>query len=149
MLETSNIKRFYQNWVSESVHSDWSRLWMKQYKIVKQDGNFVSFNKLMRRMSFSKLCHFCVKFQPLHLYMSVLNWLMPDKVASKNDCRWAYPVGGEYVLDLFDEPHFKLSSDITRVMTFPESLNGESGLVCARAGLLLLVIFMMFMGVIN
>ncbi len=38
------------------------------------------------------------------------------------------------VSDLFDESHFKLSSDVTRVITYPESLNGESGLICSYLG---------------
>jgi len=31
----------------------------------------------------------------------------------------------------FDIHHFILSSDVLRVITFPESLNGETGLVCS------------------
>ena len=38
------------------------------------------------------------------------------------------------VRDLFDESHFKLSSDVMRVISLPESLNGESGLVCSYLG---------------
>ena len=35
----------------------------------------------------------------------------------------------------FDRHHFILSCDVMRVITFPESLNGETGLVCSRARL--------------
>jgi hypothetical protein len=35
---------------------------------------------------------------------------------------------------MFDESHFKLSSDVMRVITVPESLNGESGLICSYLG---------------
>ena len=38
------------------------------------------------------------------------------------------------VRDLFDKSHFKLSSDVMRVISIPESLNGESGLVCSYLG---------------
>jgi hypothetical protein len=34
----------------------------------------------------------------------------------------------------FDNHHFILSSDVMRVITFPESLNGETGLVCSYLG---------------
>ena len=34
----------------------------------------------------------------------------------------------------FDRHHFILSSDVMRVITFPESLNGETGLVCSILG---------------
>lgn len=34
----------------------------------------------------------------------------------------------------FDDPHFRLSCDPMRVVTFPESLNGETGLICKYLG---------------
>jgi len=34
----------------------------------------------------------------------------------------------------FDIHHFILSSDVLRVITFPESLNGETGLICSYLG---------------
>jgi hypothetical protein len=34
----------------------------------------------------------------------------------------------------FDIHHFVLSSDVLRVITFPESLNGETGLICSYLG---------------
>ena len=34
----------------------------------------------------------------------------------------------------FDKHHFIVSSDTQRVITFPESLNGETGLVCSSLG---------------
>ena len=34
----------------------------------------------------------------------------------------------------FDRHHFILSSDVMRIITFPESLNGETGLVCSYLG---------------
>jgi len=32
--------------------------------------------------------------------MSVLNWLMPERVAEKEKANKAYPIGGEYVIDV-------------------------------------------------
>jgi hypothetical protein len=34
----------------------------------------------------------------------------------------------------FDDSHFRLSCDPMRVVTFPESLNGETGLICKYLG---------------
>ncbi|MCX6654938.1 MAG: hypothetical protein NTY03_07425 [Candidatus Bathyarchaeota archaeon] len=34
----------------------------------------------------------------------------------------------------FDDDHFKLSVDPMRVMTFPDSINGETGLLCKSLG---------------
>ena len=34
----------------------------------------------------------------------------------------------------FDRHHFILSADVMRVITFPESINGETGLVCSYLG---------------
>lgn len=35
-----------------------------------------------------------------------------------------------YALYAFDKSHYVLSCDVTRVITLPETLNGETGLVC-------------------
>lgn len=32
--------------------------------------------------------------------MSVLNWLMLERVAEKRASAYAYPIGGEYVIDI-------------------------------------------------
>ena len=36
----------------------------------------------------------------------------------------------DYAPQAFDIPHYILSCDVTRVMTLPETLNGETGLIC-------------------
>ena len=162
--------------------------------------------------------------------MSVLNWLLPERVGEKKVSRGAHPIGGEYVIDVdsylgyvkhshrttddgvcegclsnskeltqrlidkvtenykdirivfsgksgfhihvldfelrdwanyseygplkshevarfiytkhlcdsvpnaFDKAHFAVSSDVLRVITFPESLNTETGLTCSYLG---------------
>ena len=37
----------------------------------------------------------------------------------------------EYAPEAFDKSHYVLSCDVTRVMTLPETLNGETGLICS------------------
>ncbi len=36
----------------------------------------------------------------VHICMSVLNWLMSDRVGEKWKINYVYPVGGEFVLDI-------------------------------------------------
>ena len=193
------------------------------------DGSFISLNKMRSRLGFSSLRKLCIDLAPRNVYMSVLNWQMPERVAEKRASAYAYPISGEYVVDIdsylnyrrhthrnteegvcegciegskqlterlldkigenyrdirvvfsgksgfhihvldfelrdwagydeknplkshevarlrytkllngsvggFDRHHFILSADVMRVITFPESLNGETGLVCSYLG---------------
>jgi hypothetical protein len=41
-----------------------------------------------------------VSFAPLNLYVSALNWLMPERVSEKGKANRTYPIGGEYVVDV-------------------------------------------------
>jgi hypothetical protein len=230
MISPEKVQRFYAYGFNESdAHRAWSRLWAKQFKIRAMNGNFVSLNKLRNRFSFQALKRYCVYFTPANLYMSVLEWLMPERVAEKSRANRAYPVGGEYVIDVdhylnwwphghhvdsdgicdgclvnareislnlidkieenysdihvvfsgkkgfhihvldfdvrdwthyneadpikshevarfiytkhvkqtcggFDDPHFILACDPMRVISFPDSLNAETGLICSYLG---------------
>jgi hypothetical protein len=203
-------------------------LWNKQFKIRTIDGRFISLNGIRRRLNFRALKRFLARFGPVNAYMSVLNWLMPERVGGKREAPRAYPIGGEYVVDIdihlfwrphshyvedgvcvgclrisrdatlrvlekitenyrdvhvvfsgkqgfhvhvwdfdvrdwthydernpvksqevarylytrhiksvcggFDDHHFTLSCDPLRVVTFPESLNGRTGLICSYLG---------------
>jgi hypothetical protein len=42
----------------------------------------------------------CARYAPAHVYMSVLDWLFPERVGRKEEAKYAYPVGGEYVVDV-------------------------------------------------
>ena len=180
----------------------------------------------MPRLNHHKLRKYAVRIAPIHIYASVMEYLRPEKVLSKDRTLKAYPVGGEFVIDIdaymnyqkhrhktepegfcygcllqakeltlklldlveinygdifivfsglhgfhihvrdfevrdwtyydagnplkshevarrkyvellkqyvpqaFDIPHYVLSCDVTRVMTLPETLNGETGLIC-------------------
>jgi hypothetical protein len=39
--------------------------------------------------------------------MSSLNWLMPERVSTKKMSRYAYPIGGEYVIDVDRHMNYK------------------------------------------
>jgi len=95
------IRRFYINGFNEEgIYGAWPRIWSKQFKIRTHDGAFVKLNRFRDRLTFRALKRFCVYYAPLNLYMSVLNWLMPERVGSKGRANRAYPVGGEYVVDV-------------------------------------------------
>jgi hypothetical protein len=224
------IRRFYRRRFTEAVHhTRWPRLWSKHFRARLDDGHFFKLNRYRPRLNFKSLRKYCVKLAPVNVYMSVLNWLMPQKVGEKGKANRAYPIGGEYVVDVdihlfyqphphyvgldgvctrclsisrdatvtildklrenhrdihvvfsgrkgfhvhvwdfdvtdwtrydagdpvkshevarliytrhikgatggFDDAHFKLAVDPMRVITFPGSLNGRSGLVCSYLG---------------
>lgn len=226
MLSPELINRFYSNW--EGAPS-WPRLWAKQFRIRTSGNTFITLNRKRRRLNSPSLRGFCVDYAPVNVYMSVINWLMPERVTDKHSSRAAHPTGGEYVVDVdsylgyrkhshsltggvcegciegskqlterlldkigenyqdirvvfsgksgfhihvldfdvrdwtyysdddplrshevarfkytkhvseavkgsFDRPHFILSSDVLRIITVPDSLNGETGLICTLLG---------------
>jgi len=229
-VDSDRIRRFYLHGFREKpVHRGWPRLWSKHYRIRLQDRRFIKLHGQRRRLNFKTLRKLSVKYAPHHLYMSVLNYLMPERVGEKHKANRAYPIGGEYVVDVdihlfwrphrhhvgldgicarclsisrdatlriidkisenhsdihivfsgkkgfhihvldfdvldwtyydegnpikshevarhvytrhikgatggFDDPHFKLSRDPMRMITFPESLNARTGLICTYLG---------------
>jgi len=57
-------------------------------------------NRTRPRHSVKSLAAFCYKYAPAHLYMSILEWLMPERVKEKRKSNRAYPMGGEFVVDV-------------------------------------------------
>ena len=229
MLSRAQIQRFYLQWAPSEAHRSWPGLWCKQFKVRTCGDVFVSLNKIRPRLGFGSLRRLCLELAPANVYMSALSWLMPERVADKRASTGAYPVGGEYVVDVdsyldhrphahrlteegvcegclldskrlaerlldeieenysnikivfsgksgfhihvldfevrdwalyreknplkshevarfrytmhlsevvggFDRHHFIVSSDVMRVITFPESLNASTGLICSCLG---------------
>jgi len=101
MLNKDRLRCFYRNGFEEApIHGNWPRLWNKHFRIETLNGQFLKLNRFRDRLSFKALQRYCVKYAPAHLYMSVLNWLMPERVGEKPRARHAYPIGGEYVVDI-------------------------------------------------
>ena len=229
MLTPEQIGRFHLQWKPSEVHREWPQLWNKHYRVRVEGETFIKLNKRKRRLRFVSLRRLYLEYIPRNVYMSALNLLMPERVGDKRASVGAYPIGGEYVIDIdsylnykkhthrttearicegclenskqlterfidevrenyrnlrivfsgkngfhihvldfdlkdwvrydeknplcshesarfrystilndivgrFDIHHFVLSSDVLRVITFPESLNGETGLVCSYLG---------------
>ena len=106
----NQIRRFYlQGFQKEEYLRDWPHLWRKHYRLRFDDRRFLKLNNLRPRLNFRSLIRYCIHFAPRHVYMSVLDYLMPERVGSKDKLNRAYPVGGEFVVDvdayLFWRPH--------------------------------------------
>lgn len=72
----------------------------KHVRLQTVNGRFVKLNKFESRLNSRELKNHCVKLSPLHVYMSVLNWLFPERVGRKTKANYAVPIGGEYVIDV-------------------------------------------------
>jgi DNA primase catalytic subunit len=98
MLEPWRISRFYIN--SElGVPKMWN-LTRKHVRIQLSNGRFIKVNKFRNRLNERELRSCCIKFSPIHVYFSVLNWLFPERVGKKYKARYAVPLDGEYVVDV-------------------------------------------------
>ena len=81
----------------------------KHFRAELRNGVFLKLNGPRRaRLDARDLQGIASRLAPRHLYMSVLNYLFPERVSGKDrtDC---YPVGGELLVDvdsyLFRKPH--------------------------------------------
>jgi DNA primase catalytic subunit len=84
---------------SFSIPDCW-RICRKHFRAVSSNGRFVKLNKFRSRLNMGRLRDICVKIKPIHLYFSVLDWLFPDRVGEKSKAKHAFPIGGEYVVDV-------------------------------------------------
>ena len=72
----------------------------KHFRISLYDGRFVKLNTFENRLNAEDLRFYCWKLKPMHVYMSVLNWLFPGRVGKEYKARYCVPVNGEYVIDV-------------------------------------------------
>jgi len=99
MLDPLKISTFYINSELE-VPSFWN-LSRKHVRIQISDHRYIKLNKFENRINSGELKDYCVSFSPVHVYMSVLNWLFPERVSKKYKGNYAVPVGnGEFVVDI-------------------------------------------------
>ena len=99
MLSPDQIKRYYTQFHHTEIHRNWKCLWRKAYILETIDHRFINLNK-MKRVHFHSLRRFCLEYTPVHLYMSVLNFLFPERPKEKLRLAKSYPVSGEYVANL-------------------------------------------------
>jgi DNA primase catalytic subunit len=99
-LEAEAIRRFYQEWNEPKLYRGWDGLWRKQIKIESYDKRFIALNKKTSRLNHRKLKNYAIRLTPIHIYASVMEYLRPEKVLSKDRTLKAYPVGGEFCMVL-------------------------------------------------
>lgn len=90
MLRPHEIRQFYLRGFKSQLEG-WPRIWNKQFKAETSEGRFIKLNAFRRRLNFRSLLGYCVERAPVHLYMSVLNWLMPERAGKKSGASRAYP----------------------------------------------------------
>jgi hypothetical protein len=85
-LSPDRIKKYYlEGFREKKIHKEWPQLWNKQFKLVTTSHVFHNLNRIKDRLRFNSLKELCIDFQPAHLYMSALNWLMPERVGTKRE----------------------------------------------------------------
>ena len=98
MLSESEIGAYYlANPIR--VPSFWN-LGRKHIRLSLRDGRFVKLNKYENRLNERDLRSYCYNFRSMHVYMSVLNWLFPERISKKYKARYCIPLNGEYVIDV-------------------------------------------------
>jgi hypothetical protein len=75
MLEPCWIRSFYVN-EGLKVPALWG-FSRKHFRVETAGGRFFKLNRFRSRLNPGKLRELCVKFSPLHVYFSVLDWLFP------------------------------------------------------------------------
>ena len=72
----------------------------KHVRVVLANGTYIKLNRYRNRLNARNIKNLCVKFAPIHVYFSVLDWLFPERVGKKSRASRAIPIGGEYVCDI-------------------------------------------------
>jgi hypothetical protein len=92
------IRQFYEN-ASLSIPSCWN-LSKKLVRIVLWNGRFIKLNRFRNPLESREVQYYCVKYAPIHVYFSVMDYLFPNRVGKKYKANYAVPIGGEYVVDV-------------------------------------------------
>ncbi len=99
MLESWRISNYYIN-SDLKIPKVWN-LSRKHVRVQVSDSRFVKLNKFQNRLNGRELRECCIRFAPVHVYMSVLDWLFPERVGKKYKGNYAVPFGnGEFVIDI-------------------------------------------------
>jgi hypothetical protein len=98
MIQSWKITQFYRNHKLQ-IPSKW-KIQRKHLRIRLLDGKFVKLNTFENRINVHELGKYCVKFSPTNVYFSLLNYLFPERVGKKYKANYAFPINGEYVVDI-------------------------------------------------
>ena len=105
MSPLSEISEYYRE-APLTIPKAWN-LSRKHFRIRIWNGKFLKLNKFRSRLGVRELKYYGVKYAPISLYFSVLDWLFPECVGAKHRARYAVPIGGEYVVDV-DDTSFRI-----------------------------------------
>jgi hypothetical protein len=73
----------------------------KHFRMELFNHRFLKLNTESRaRLGIKDLRFLGSKYAPLHLYTSVLDYLFPERVSSKERSTSSYPIGGEFIVDI-------------------------------------------------
>ena len=97
-MAPNDVKAYYQS--ADLDLRSWMEPRRKHYRIEIENGRFLKLNKFRNRIRPEKLRRLLVKYAPVHAYMSVLSWLFPERVASRQKANRAYPLNGTFLLDI-------------------------------------------------
>jgi DNA primase catalytic subunit len=95
VLQSHQIRQFYLRAINDCP--DISR---KQVKIRTVDQRFITLNKSRPRINKCSLRRTLIHHTPINVYASILDWSMPERVSEKSKANRAYPIRGDYVLDV-------------------------------------------------
>jgi DNA primase catalytic subunit len=89
---------YYQSRWTLSDHGLW-KFPRKHFRAELSDGAFLKLNRRRARLDGKDLQRIASDLAPKHLFMSVLDYLFPERVSDKRRLD-SYPVGGELVVDI-------------------------------------------------
>jgi DNA primase catalytic subunit len=93
----TELRHYYRN--VEIKEGPW-RFSRKHFRLETLNGKWVKLNRFENRINGRELSKHLVKYVPSHVYMSVTDWLFPERVGPKHKARFAVPIGGEFVVDV-------------------------------------------------
>lgn len=96
-LNVHAIRRAYQRLPLQK--SPW-RFSRKHFRIQLLNGVFVKLNRFENRINLCELRRYLFKYAPRHAFMSVTEYLFPERVGRKYKAKYAVPIGGEFVVDV-------------------------------------------------
>jgi hypothetical protein len=96
-LNVHSIRRAYQRLPLSEKPWKFSR---KHFRIELLNGVFVKLNRFENRIHAGELQRYLFKYAPRHAFMSVTDYLFPERVGRKCKAKYAVPIGGEFVVDV-------------------------------------------------
>jgi len=120
MFYASEIREYYEH--SPLRIAGFWNLSRKHIRIAICNGRFLKLNKFRNRLSIRELRYFLLKYAPVHVYMSVLDWLFPERVGRKRKANRALPMGGQYIFDVDSHNVWTAHNHHNRGLVCPECL---------------------------